>query len=343
MIGILTFQRAINYGAALQAYAMKETVSSFADAEMIDYHSPFIKNATYAAETNKLKKLLKKLYFHTRDLKFKKFVNEMVSKAKYNKETLPLSHYDKIIVGSDQVWNYSCSGRDDTFLLPDFKHKKYSYAASFGTPTLEESLVPVYKNALSQYNYISVREKTGQTICNQQLDLQAEVVLDPTLLLSKNDWQQKLRLKPSKQKYILVYAMCISDEMKAAAEKISKALHLPIYTISINARNRFGTKSFQSAGPKDFVNLFYNADFVITDSFHGTAFSVNFNKPFYSFIYTNLSSRISDLLGTLGISERLNPSLDDVNASPIDFLSVNEKLSEQRKKSLAYIEKIVND
>ena len=343
-IGILTFNRPINYGALLQAAALKEKASCFGETEIINYICPYIENMYNPFNGNKLKGILRWIVFHKRDKKFCAFIKEISSEKIYDKVALRQTDYEKIIVGSDQVWNYGCSGNDETFLLPNIETKKYSYAASFGGAELPEQQVPFFKEYLSKFRYISVREKTGQDICKKQLDLSAEVVLDPTLLLTKGEWAERFHIQIKNKKYILVYAFEKSKALTAVAKRMAKLTGLPIYNISISTKDFFGNKVIKNAGPKEWVELFYNAAFIVTDSFHGTAFSINFNKPFYAFASNNRASRIVDLLETLGLQNRLNPTLEEANPNTeIDYNSVNEKLEEERKKSIAFIEKIIND
>lgn len=343
MIGNLTFNRAINYGAVLQAFALKEKVSSYTQAEIINYIQSFVQNI-YIVKGNKIKEFIRYIFFHKRDKKFNAFIKAISSEKIYDKVALRQADYEKIIVGSDQVWNYGCSGNDEMFLLPDMETKKYSYAASFGVAELPEKQVSFFKGKLSKFRYLSVREKTGQDICKNQLGLSAEVVLDPTLLLTKEEWVERFHIQNKNKKYILVYAFEKSKELTTVAKRMAKLTGLPIYSISVSTKDFFGNKVIKSAGPKEWVELFYNAAFVVTDSFHGTAFSVNFNKPFYTFAKNAKASRIVDLLNTLGLQNLLNPVLEDVNPeTEIDYVSVNEKLDEERKKSIAFIEKIIND
>ena len=344
MINTLTFNRAINYGAVLQAYALKEKTSTFAEVELLNYISPYIEKAYKYFNGNKLKGVMRWVLFHKRDKRFRRFINEISSKNIYDKTTVNQVDVEKIIVGSDQVWNYNCSGSDDVFLLPNIETKKYSYAASFGVSELPQEQVPFFKEQLSKFRYISVREKTGQDICKKQLGLSAEVVLDPTLLLTKEEWAKCFHIQNNDKKYILVYAFEKNKELTNLAKYIAKLTGLPIYNISVSGKDFFGHKVIKSAGPQEWVELFYNAAFVVTDSFHGTAFSINFNKQFYSFAKNERASRITDLLNTLGLQNRLNPILETVNPSTkIDYVSAKEKLDEERKKSIAFIEKIIND
>lgn len=343
-VGILTFNRPINYGAVLQAVALKEKVSCLDETEIINYICPHIEKTYKPFNGNKLKGIIRFILFRKRDKKFRVFIKEISSEKVYDKESLSKAEYQKIIVGSDQVWNYGCSGSDETFLLPDIETKKYSYAASFGVAELPEDQVSFFKEHLSQFCYISVREKTGQNICRAQLGLNAEVVLDPTLLLNGHEWAEKFSLVSRKKKYVLVYSLGINARLRNVAKQVAQRLGLPICNISTSAKDFFGNKVIKSAGPKEWVELFHNAAFVVTDSFHGTAFSVNFNKPFYAFANNERASRIVDLLDTLGLQNRLNPTLEEVNPdTEIDYVSVNEKLEVERKKSIAFIEKIIND
>jgi len=342
--GILTFHRAVNYGAALQAIALKEKISFYTQTEIINYICPYIENYYKPFNKNLLKGIIRFLLLKKRDKRFEKFVSKMSSEKIYNKVDLHNAEYEKIIVGSDQVWNYGCSGADEAYLLPNVNTKKYSYAASFGVSELPKEQVPIFKECLSTFRFLSVREKTGKEICKKQLGLSAEVVLDPTLLLTKREWADLLKLLEKPKGYVLMYSLDINKKIKETAKKVSKQLRLPIYNITISSKDFFGNKTIKNAGPKEWVELFYNATFIVTDSFHGTAFSVNFNKPFYSFANNERASRIVDLLDTLGLQKRLNVDLEDINAQDqLDYISVNEKLEEERKKSNSFIEKIIND
>lgn len=342
-VGTLTFNRAINYGAILQALALKEKLGTYAETEIINYAQPYIESV-YSYKDNKIKEFIRSMFFGKRDEKFHKIINEISSEKRYEKSDLGQVNYEKIIVGSDQVWNYGCTENDESFLLPNIETKKYSYAASFGVSRLPEKQVEFFREQLSKFRYISVREKTGQNICKEQLGLAAEVVLDPTLLLTKEEWRELLNIQSNNKKYILFYAFGSNKNLLATAKRLSKLTGLPIYNISVRVNDFFGNKVIKSAGPKDWVELFYNAAFVVTDSFHATAFSINFNKPFYSFSYNKRGSRITDLLNMLGLQERFNPALEDVNLSmEADYNPINRKLEEERKRSLAFIQKIIND
>lgn len=344
MIGILTYNRAINYGAVLQSFALKEFLSRYDNCDIINYKNAHIEKVYTYQNENLLKKTLKNLLFGERNKKFRRFTSEISTEKIYHKDELDSLAYDKIISGSDQVWNFNCSGGDDTYLLPNtIKAKKYSYAASFGLSRIPDVQVEKFKENLSRFRYISVREKTGQDICREQLGLASEVVLDPTLLLTKSEWESKLNIRKTKKKYVLVYAFELNDTIRQTAKLIAKQYDLPIYTVPTRFKDSF-EKTMRNAGPKEWVELFYNAAFVVTDSFHGTAFSINFNKPFYSFAKNERASRIVDLLNLLKINERLISDASEVcSESEIDYVRVNELLDVEREQSISFIEKIIND
>ena len=342
-IGIITFNRAINYGALLQSFALKKTVEKYESCVVINYKNLYIENL-YNPQ-GKVKAILKKLFYKKRINRFKNFIAGFSTKEIYEKQNIHLLGFEKIITGSDQVWNMDCSGNDETYLLPDCrKARKYSYAASFGKSQLSNNQIDVFKKKLEQFRYISVREKTGQIICQSQLGVSAEVCLDPTLLLSKQEWKENLNIATNRKKYILLFVFNLTPEIKKLAIQLKKKYKLPIYNLTLSSQCFFGNKVIRNAGPKEWVEMFYNASFIITDSFHGTAFSINFNKQFYSFAKNARASRIIDLLELLQLNHRLNPTIVDLEVEKqIEYSQANLKLNMEREKSISFIEKIVND
>ena len=170
-----------------------------------------------------MKSILRILQFRKKYRRSRVFIKDVATEKIYQREDLIRGEFqgEKIIVGSDQVWNYNCSGNDTTFLLDWCEtSKKYSYAASFGVAELPEQQVPFFKEQLSKFRYISVREKTGQDICEKQLGLSAEVVLDPTLLLTKDEWANRFCIQAKDKKYILVYSFSKNKEFLEIVRQI---------------------------------------------------------------------------------------------------------------------------
>ena len=222
--------------------------------------------------------------------------------------------------------------------------KKYSYAASFGVSSLPQEQVDVFAKNLSRFEKVAVREETGKRILKEQLNIESTVVLDPTLLLDKNKWCESLNIDQLKKKYILTYFLDTDDELKEIASAVSKKTGLPIYNITTSTKSFFGDKVIKNAGPKEWAEYFYNAEFIVTSSFHGTAFAINFEKQFYTYAKNNRASRIVDLLSVLGLDDRCISNANEIDLSTkINYDEVNIKLNEERKKSFEFIESIIND
>ena len=351
-IGILTFNRAINYGAALQAFALKSTIEKKAVCQIINYETIHgRKGNSLSFGKSFLRNFVKRIANIKKFKRFYSFINKNATDRVYNNKTrydILENKFDKIIVGSDQVWNYTCSGEYSTFLL-DFVEENdnidcYSYAASFGVPSIPKEHIDCYKQNIRKFKKISTREETGKKILTEQLNLDSSVVLDPTLLLNKEEWHQSLNINKAQKRYILTYFLDSSEELEQMAKAISKQTGFPIYNISTSMKSFFGDKVIKNAGPKEWVEYFYNAEFIVTSSFHGTAFAINFEKQFYTYAENSRASRIVDLLKTLNIEDRRISNANEIDLSKqINYKEVDIKLNEERNKSFEFIESIINE
>ena len=225
--------------------------------------------------------------------------------------------YDKYVVGSDQVWNPLILGNDLTYLLPFVKDstKKVSYAASFGSATFPAAYTEIYHNHIKQFSFISVREKSGLDILDSMHILNGKVVLDPTFLLSRKEWlKYKSDTLEIKKKYVLCYLMpgnlsnaYIVKNAKLIASKLSCDLKI----VGGREYKRFFASVYVvDAGPSEFLSLIEGAFLILTNSFHGTCFSINFEKRFVSIVDNrgnvyNRNSRIVDLLNLLELKDQL--------------------------------------
>ena len=261
--------------------------------------------------------------------------------------------YDVFLVGSDQVWNPDAHNFDKNFYL-DFvsqKHKKHSYAASFGVDCLEEKYHDECRRMLSDFSICSVRESRGVKIVSDIAGVESRVDLDPVFLLNKKDWQKNFNLHNSTEKYVVIYTFYLSDLQKKAARFCYEAGYKVKY-IGKPLRNLFDfpCEFVSAASPLDFVNLFFGASFVITNSFHGTAFSINFNKPVAVELLPNgnrVSSRLLSILDLLEMNDRLISDVDSIKRvieTPIDWNTVNSRIDDLRQSSLEYIEEcLINE
>lgn len=360
-IGIITFHRPINYGAILQAVALPQKITTMGGkAEIIDYRNDFqektIKNSNYRTAVgikNKIKALLFSKINNTKKIKFQNFLknNVNLSEKIYNKENINEVNniYDLFISGSDQVWNLKLTNNDYNYFLKFVKddNKKVSYASSFGYSNIPEEYRENSIKYLNKYKIITVREKKGQQIIENIVKRNATTVLDPTLLLNKEEWM-KLAKPPTfkmPNKYILLYLVSPTKEDFKIAKYISKKMKMKVILINYNMKYIFGMKNCFDLGPEEFLWLFNNATYVVTNSFHGTAFSINFNKDFcvrLSKKSNNGNSRIENIINLMGLKDRYIDLENLDKQGFIDWKKVNKKLEEERKRCLDIIYNYIN-
>lgn len=365
-IGILTFHRAINYGACLQAYALKKYIKDQGnECDIIDYHCSAIEdfyNRVFLWEDSfktKIKKVLTWSIQKKRNIRFKQFIEKNLLDAKfgdgYNKNNISETNelYDSFITGSDQVWSPFCTGGDLTYFLDFVKDsiKCNSYAACVGIAgdTFLKSQEVV--SNLKRFNHISVREEIAQrklsSILSDENREGISLDLDPTLLLSGEDWN-KVATNVTEEHYIFVYSLSMPNEVVEFANKLAKSKHEKIIFCTLD--NLFAMKNKNNTvnpSPEEFLGYIKNADYVVTNSFHGTVFSVIFKKVF--FVIKNINpnhdnSRLTNVLSLLGLESQLvDGSFSPDNLEDIDYLDVGNKLEAMKKLSKAYINRIISE
>ena len=261
-------------------------------------------------------------------------------------------NYDIYCVGSDQVWNYQKGYSILPFLL-DFVpkgKKKIAFASSIGLSSLSVEANDIFKYYLSDFDALAVRESQASDLLSKLLHRKIDVVLDPTLLLTKKEWQKvaDYNLCP-KERYLLLYIVTIKPCKYAIelAERIAKNKGLKIVRLFRSAAT-YGSKSsminLPEAGPSDFIGLIENADFVVTNSFHGTVFSINFQIPFYTIIKSGkaTNSRLHSVLEKLKMPNRLltaNETFPKECFWNCSFTDSIIALNEERTKSVEVLSK----
>lgn len=362
-IGILTFHRATNYGAVLQAFALKSFITqSGAEADIIDYRNDLIETLYRPKKLKEEKGFRGKVHFfltykreHKKNKKFEIFREKYLQiKADhyYTSNTIVDANnvFDKFVCGSDQVWNPKAHNFDKNFYL-DFvtdDDKKFSYAASFGE-IIEEKYYENLKIVLEKFSICSVREKQGcQIINNVSPKINTRIDIDPVFLLNKDGWEKAFNLSSNgKGKYVLVYLFRITNKTKELISILHKK-GIKIIYIGKPLRNPFDcpVTFIPSADPVDFVKYFYSASFVITNSFHGTAFSIMFNKPFALELYTN-TSRLENITELTSLQDRIYNDSTDFDIflrKSINWDYVNERIDNLRNDSINYIKgEIINE
>lgn len=353
-IGIITYHRAKNLGAMLQSYALQRILQKYkGECEIIDYRNEKIEESYRVKRTweiHSIKEKIKNILFMKKNKEFeivRKEFNENVqkiSKEMYNKENIMEANkkYDLFVTGSDQVWNSKLNYNDKNYFL-DFvtdNKKKSSYAASFGVSELNKNEKRNIKNLLEQFNKISVREKEGEKIVKELTNRECQVVLDPTLLLNKEEWEKLIiPERIEKGKYIFVYIIAYTPTLLEFARKLAKEKKCKIICFHTSYQKYRGMKNLTKVSPQDFLNYIKNAEFVVTSSFHGMCFSVNLQKEFYYELdegKINNNSRLITLAKILNLENRRIINGESLNGK-LNYEEIEEKLNKERKKSIQYI------
>ena len=352
-VGISTYHSANNYGTCLQCYALMHLVEQAGyDCDVINYqgeklsNSPVMRKGIVAWLTNfcvstgsrQLKRLSEKNFNNFRQKHF--HLSSPVTAADLSKLT---EHYDLFISGSDQVWNPYICGCPSLY-LQEFvrgKTKRGSYAASFGISALPEMEQERFKRDFEQFDFLAVREPEGAQIIRDLTDKEAAVVLDPTLLLTAEEWQVLEEPLNIKKPFIFVYMLGASSRMLRFATKLKRKVRMPLVFCPFPVGKPPISRWYPFISPARWLWLMRNASYVVTNSFHGTAFALNYEKEFFIDISNNLStlsSRIMRLLSLTGQEKRVigQGAEENVNVS-IYYPPIREALAQERKQSRIYL------
>lgn len=355
-VGILTWHYNNNFGSTLQAYALQESVKK------VGYAPFFLNYRKKERRSEKYKNIARLLrsYFleitkneKSEELRygFLRFQSKYYNEGKYAYDIADLKNQCKhcyaVICGSDQIWAPNVF--DPIYFLNFVPKgvKKISYAASIGLPIIPDDLIPRYVTLLKDFDAVSVREEMGRQLLDQQCGIAAECVLDPTLLLDKNDWKKLERGKTvPNYGYIFCYFLKKNNDYNIFVREYKKRLKMKVICISVDNKNADEADIFLSCiGPDDFLALLHNARMVITDSFHGTAFSINYGVDFATLPRFSerdrlcQNSRIHNILDITGLNKHLISSIDDIYQCDIkeDFSACQEILKIERIKSMNYL------
>lgn len=382
-VGIITLYHGnYNFGGLLQAYALPKVIQEcFGVAvEQIDYIPAHRKKTEQKKPDSGILQHLYRMvyrlgivlfaYINRNNLELRKesfddFINEIPhSNAAYNCGTIHTSReqYDIFLCGGDQIWNDSEEEQNISVYTLQFAPayaKKIAYAPSMAVLEYSPDYERIMSDGLSGLDAISVREKRSKAVLSRFTDKQINVVVDPVLLMSADEWYCFSGASSQPDRYILCYLLGDSVGNRREAEKLSRKLHLPILTfphILLNVVRKcdlfFGDIRDYTSGPREFVGLIKNAEFVITDSFHACVFSMIFKTPFAVFERQkpgeagNMNSRIYDFLEEYHLEDRLvtEESLAKMEAIPqVDFTYAHAHWKQRREESLQYLRNALKD
>ena len=348
-IGIMTYY-GDNFGAVLQAYSVSDTLKVLnpdCNVDVIRYNAPFMRGRynlfdhkfnTLRGAISNLIRLPQKALLKFKFYQFKKKYINFSSKV-YNEHSIK-DDYDVYFTGSDQVWNFHMNKGDTNYILGFVgdNRKKYSFAASIADDDYIE-YDNIYKEYLKYFTFISIRENrfipyvrkyNSNVICS----------LDPVFLKTGDEWRKMIGLRMVKKNYILIYSfVALGENLSKVIYDYSVRLNYDIYVIGSFPKSY--QKIFHrisSCGPIDFLNYINFASIVITDSFHGTSFSIILEKDFYSIRREYRFSRIDDLLQELNLSDRIINDLgENFKEYSIQYNAVKEIIELKRKESIDYL------
>lgn len=353
-LGLLTFQDTNNFGSLLQTFALYKILSEHSDGcEVLNYRCLELYKREIPKPFYKLR-TVRDLYRYIKYYKMQvhKYKNLCQFSEKYMKSTPVLENnkikdyakkYNKLVVGSDIVWGLDITGDDYAYFL-DFSEgqETYAYASSFGSDyILRDDRKDRVGRLLKDFKLLSVREKDACRIIEELCGRKAELVLDPTLLLTEKDWKPFISGKVIQQPYLLTYFEDEKGVVKKNAKELAGQYGLPVYNIT-NGMKMEGVNNISVYTLEDFLSLIYYAEYVVTASYHGMAFSINFNKQF-NFFNRCHKSRMETLAAICGLENRELLEQCKADVSTIDYKKVNEQLELWREKSLNFIDKVCCD
>jgi polysaccharide pyruvyl transferase WcaK-like protein len=354
----LTIHFGVNHGSALQAYALFKYLSQLGhDVKVIDY-IPKRYNAWYSIKIKKKNHplIVKLAYYLVTSPKiisqrriFEQFLSENVkfTERYYSMEELlgrpPVA--DVYIAGSDQIWNKEYNGEDEySYFLPFVKEdkKKIAYAASFGRSEIEKIEQDEISPYLKKFDHISVREDSGLSILKKCGINEGVTVLDPTLLLTKEDWRKfSLSINNIKDGFLLIYVMDHKyEKLIEYGDQIAKRFNLKIYVICFKKiKDRRIDVCFTNISPREFLYLFDKASYVVTNSYHGVLFSINFEKQFIAVAKEKYNTRIDSILRLMKLEDRFvyNDFYIEKAVERIDYANVSIHLHNARIKSAEFL------
>ncbi len=354
---IITINDPTNYGNRLQNYALQQALKSYGPTTTV--HQYLSSRASYIKSTTafNLKRLLSPVLSHF-NIKYKKLYSFLTFENKYMdggrisdsvfsgvkiKNNISIK---KVVIGSDQVWNYTFLPSTDSLELRmgrDFDaNKLISYAASIGLDSISPQMQPIFKKYVNRIQALSVRENKARQLVESICDTPCEVVLDPTMLLTADEWRSIFTgCTATKNKYILTYFL---GKPNAQQEQVI-ASYADKHNCEIVRINDPSDPQGYGAGPSEFVEYIANADYVFTDSFHACVFSIIFGKNFKVYNrnsqkMASMNSRMTTLFEHFGLNDTMQ-QYDVLNE--VDYQAVHQKLGALRQKSLTWLDNALLD
>ncbi|MCR5147039.1 MAG: polysaccharide pyruvyl transferase family protein [Clostridia bacterium] len=349
-----------NYGSALQSWALSQAINKLGknkwQSKLIDYCpdiladkdplNPMKNMWDKDEESRRLCELslpaIRENYKKFDEFYKKEFIKtKKVYTSKNFDDVVKDEDIDGFVCGSDTIFCVDEFGIDDGYYANyDCMKNGYSisYAASFGDSHFDNDSYELLNQRLQNFKALGIREYQMIPYIKQHTSVEVKKVLDPTLLLEENDYKEiTYPERLEKEKYVLLYARRRNDKMTAYADKLAKENGWKVIDISLQATNADKHRMFYEAGVQEFLSLVKNAEFIVTNSFHGMIFSVQFNKQFVIFSREQCNTKIEELLNLFGLQDRMLINGNEEYDMNIDYAQVFERIISEREESLKYL------
>ncbi len=349
-----------NYGSAMQTWALHGAIKKFAGdfctPVLVDYCpdilkkmnplNPFANMWDKDEESRRLCEMLLPAIRINYE-KFDRFYHERFERTakaytaeNYN-DIMDSENLDGFVCGSDTIFCPDEFGIDDGYYAnyDCMRGHSVAYAASFGDPHFTDETYPILNDRLQNFLAFGLREEKMIPYVTAHTSAPVKKVVDPTLLLTAEDYDTICADRQESEKYLLLYSRRYNPKMEAYAERLAAENGWKIVEISLRANNaeKPNRRMFYDAGVEEFLSLVKHAEFVVTNSFHGMIFSVQYSRPFYVFSREQCDTKITELLDLFGLSDRMKTTGDEAEARPIDYDDVHARIAKARLKSAEFL------
>jgi len=359
-VGILTFPNSTSHGASLQMYALYRAVAEAGcEVEIINYFNSYMKAQKHldrirgAIFLEQLLRVNAARLIHRR--KYREFAAFEKAMTKYPPRPVSSSEpliqigerYDAVICGSDQVWNPDITDSDLSYFLNFCGEKtaRISYAPSFGVEKLSSEYAGKVSRELERFQALSVRETEGQKLIKEITGLDSQLVVDPTMLFDGEWWTEHEKYHPCGDgEYILYYTVRSSEALWQHCLRLAEELDMKVIRIGSN----FISKGFKEnervkyacdVGPQEWLYLVHNASYVVTNSFHGTAFAINYRKDFCVEFSSHTNSRLANIVRLFGLESQVFDKSGSQPSKKTDYTATELRLPKFRERSITFLNK----
>lgn len=348
---VSTYCEWTSIGSMLQAFALNKILLNLGYDELLikkksirdDNPIIYLKNSSIKNVYSNLSTFFNKdkiMNSYQKNREFIKSNFKIYEYTNYNCLCNDIPIADAYIAGSDQIWHPNIHRLDFYLDFAPKESRKISYAASMGIETIKTNQIDFYKDSLNKFDYISVREVNAKNVLERMLNREVHQHVDPTFLIKEKEWEKYEKPRNIKGKYILVYLIYRDKNINKQIKKLKKDTGYDIVNIYTGTKHIYNDHTFYDVDPNEFLWLIHNAEMVITSSFHGTVFSIIYNKKFFALINPNSKSRISNLLNIFDIP---NNSFEESFSINIDYDKVNSIIDLERARSIKYLQEAIEN